>query len=170
MARQWLLVGILLTALDASAFAQSAPLPPPATAASSQAPASAAPRVQPEPAPADAVPAGETVLGTVKLPRDVKADGKPLAAGAYELRLTPRATAEAAGPADPGRWVEFLKDGSVAGRELVTVVVRDGSAPRKGAASRPGTAKAEMTKGGDYVRVWVSTGGNRYWLYLRTPS
>src|SRR6187402_3114042 len=69
------------------------------------------------------VPAGQTVLGTVSIPRAVMADGKQLAAGSYTLRLT----AETAQPA-PGqnasleRWVEFLRSNKVVGRELVSIV------------------------------------------------
>ena len=54
-------------------------------------------------------PAGETSLGSVRVPRAVMADGKPLKAGTYTVRLT----AQDATPVVPGiimeRWVEFVQ-------------------------------------------------------------
>ena len=68
------------------------------------------------------VPTGETALGSVSIPRSVKADGKDLKAGTYQVRLT----AQAASPAVPGqtmeRWVEFVQGGKVVGREVVSIV------------------------------------------------
>ena len=68
------------------------------------------------------VPTGETALGSVRIPRSVKADGKDLKAGTYQVRLT----AQAASPAVPGqtmeRWVEFVQGGKVVGREVVSIV------------------------------------------------
>ncbi len=68
------------------------------------------------------VPTTETALGSVRIPRTVKADGKDLKAGTYQVRLT----AQAAAPAVPGsameRWVEFVQGGKVVGREVVSIV------------------------------------------------
>jgi len=50
------------------------------------------------PEPSAPTPSGELALGTVKLPKKVTADGKPLAAGTYQVRLTPQ-TAESKAPA-----------------------------------------------------------------------
>src|SRR5262245_17987276 len=38
-------------------------------------------------APQGQVPAGDSALGSVRIPRAVMADGKPLAAGTYQVRL-----------------------------------------------------------------------------------
>ncbi len=48
------------------------------------------------------VPTTETALGSVRIPRSVKADGKDLKAGTYQVRLT----AQDAAPPVPGisRW------------------------------------------------------------------
>ena len=64
-------------------------------------------------------------LGTVHIPKGVKADGKPLAAGTYQVRLTPRHARRRTPRARPRsleRWVEFVKGGKVAGREVVTII------------------------------------------------
>lgn len=119
------------------------------------------------------VPTGALSLGTVRIPRSVMADGKPLAAGTYQVRLTP----EEAKPAVPGqlgkleRWVEFAQRGQVRGREVVSIVpeseigqVADARPPR------PGSSKVELLKGGDYLRVWINRGGMHYLIHLPTGA
>ena len=116
-------------------------------------------------------PAGETALGSVRLTRSVMADGKPLKAGTYQVRLT----SQDASPAVPGikmeRWVEFVQGGKVAGREVVSIVpqaeLKDlmpgpDNLPRAGA----GSARVEMLKGNDYVRVWINRGGVHYLIHM----
>ena len=51
----------------------------------------AAPKQQPGTAPAPSAPTGDMALGSVRLPKAVKADGKSLAAGTYQVRLTTQA-------------------------------------------------------------------------------
>jgi hypothetical protein len=83
-----------------------------------------APKQQPSTGPAVTVPTGEMALGSVHIPKSVKADGKPLAAGTYQVRLTQQnATPDAKGEtASSERWVEFVKGGKVEGREVVTII------------------------------------------------
>ena len=116
-------------------------------------------------------PTGETALGSVRLTRGVMADGKPLKAGTYQVRLT----SQEASPQVPGikmeRWVEFLQGGKVAGREVVSIVpqaeLKDlmpgpDSLPRAGS----GSARVEMLKGNEYVRVWINRGGVHYLIHM----
>ena len=116
-------------------------------------------------------PAGETALGSVRLTHNVMADGKPLKAGTYQVRLT----SQDASPVVPGikmeRWVEFLQGGKVAGREVVSIVpgseLKDlmpgpDNLPRAGS----GSARVEMLKGNDYVRVWINRGGVHYLIHM----
>src|SRR5215211_1014646 len=57
-----------------------------------------APKPQPATGPAVTAPDGQVALGSVHLPKGVKADGKALAAGTYQVRLTPQtATPDAKG-------------------------------------------------------------------------
>lgn len=108
-------------------------------------------------------------LGSVTIGRAVTADGRPLAAGTYQVRLTPE-TAEphVAGETDRlERWVEFLQDGQVKGRELASVVpdteigeVAEG--PRPG----PNRSRVDLLKGDDYLRIWINRDGNNYLLHL----
>jgi hypothetical protein len=121
----------------------------------------------PEP-PAPVAP-GELALGTVKLPRKVTADGKPLAAGTYQVRLTPTEAESKAQGATPTyeRWVEFLQGGQVKGREVVSIVPQaEASKVAKEPAPAPGHAKIELLKGDDYLRVWINKGGNHYLIHL----
>jgi hypothetical protein len=121
-----------------------------------------------------AVPTGELVLGSVTLPRAVTADGKPLPAGTYTVRLT----AQAAQPTvagqlpDLNRWVEFIQGKTVKGREVVSIIPPDEVAQTQpGPDLEPGKApkaaiKVQMLKGNDYLRVWISRAGTQYLIHL----
>lgn len=117
------------------------------------------------------VPTTETALGSVRIPRSVKADGKDLKAGTYQVRLTAQDAAPPAAGIKMERWVEFVQGGKVAGREVVSIVPADemkdlmpgpdapGKAPRAG-------SRVEMLKGNDYLRVWISRGGVSYLIHM----
>src|SRR5262245_47098313 len=67
-----------------------------------------------------------TTLATVRLAKALMADGKSLAAGSYQVRLTADEPTPAVGQSPHAeRWVEFLSAGSVKGREVATVVTSD---------------------------------------------
>ena len=114
-----------------------------------------------------------TSLGQVRLSRPVMVGGQKLAAGTYALRLTgDKGKAVVGQTTDESQWVEFVQGKEVKGRELATVlstaaakkVVKGGKLPASGAAS------AELLKGGDYIRVWVSRSGTHYLLHLAVAS
>src|SRR3954465_13019422 len=124
--KRLVLVGALAGVFAAStAFAQTTEAKKPAGKASMGGQAGhAAPKPRPPPpAPAKA-PDGQMALGSVHIPKGVKADGKPLAAGTYQVRLTPQnATPDAKGQTSSlERWVGFVKGATVAGREVVTII------------------------------------------------
>ena len=128
-----------------------------------------APKQQPATEPAPSAPEGQVVLGTVRLPKGVKADGKALAAGTYQVRLTPQtASPDARGQtASLERWAEFLKGGQVVGREVVTIVPQSEiSKVQKDSPPPSGGSKVETLKGGDYMRVWINRGGNHYLMHF----
>lgn len=165
MTKQLVLVGTLVGALAGVGSAQAQK---PAKGASEPA-GHTVPKAQPETAPAPELPAGEMRLGSVHLPKAVKADGKKLAAGTYQVRLTAQPAApDAKGQtATAERWVEFMKGGKVAGREVVTIVSKDEvKNVQKDAPPPPNGAKVETLKGGDYVRVWINRGGNHYLVHF----
>lgn len=120
--------------------------------------------------PATQTESGTTTnLGTVRIPRAVKADGQALPAGTYQVRVTETP----ATPAAPGqtpqleRWAEFLRGGKVVGREVVTIV--PASDVKQVADMRPpppGGSRVEVLKGGDYLRVWINRAGNQYLIHF----
>jgi hypothetical protein len=126
---------------------------------------------QPQPAPD--VPGGEVVLGSVRIPRAVSADGKPLKAGTYQVKVTAQEAKPAAvGQTEPmERWAVFTQGGKEAGREVVSIVpsaeikqVADDAPPR------PGGSKVQLLKGNDYVRVWINRAGTHYLIHLPTSG
>lgn len=127
------------------------------------------PNQQPVTAPVPEAPTGEMTLGQVRIPRQVLADGKPLPAGTYQVRLTAQEAKPQAVGTTPSlaRWVELVQGGTVRGREVVNIVpqseikmvVKDPPPP-------PGRAKVEMLRGNEYLRVWINRGGNHFLIHL----
>jgi hypothetical protein len=117
---------------------------------------------------AQTAPAAGSSLGTITLRTAVMADGKPLAAGTYQVRLSSDTPKPGVGQSpDAERYVEFVRGGKVVGREVATVVsaadlkeIADGPRPGSGAS------RVEMLKGNDYVRVWINRGGTNYIIHL----
>ncbi len=115
------------------------------------------------------VPTGTVELGSVELPRRVMADGRTLASGAYQLRVT----AESASPDAPGqlavleRWVEFRQGDEVKGREVVSIVPQSEiDSVAKTAPPGSGTSRVEMLKDNEYLRVWVNQDNTHYFIHL----
>ena len=155
MRNQWVLVGILAGSLaTVPAFAQHK-----------------APNQQPATEGTPTAPTGELVLGTVHLTKATTADGKPLPAGTYTVRLTAQeAKPDAKGASENiERWVEFVQRGAVKGREVVSIVP-SGEVKNVVKDSPPaaGLAKVQMLKGNEYMRVWFNKGGNHYLIYFPT--
>lgn len=166
------LVGALVSALGAGmAYAQTKPetRTKPRAGGSSQAGGHTAPKPQPGTEAAPAAPEGQVQLGSVRIPKAVKADGKTLAAGTYQVRVTPQtASPDAKGQtASLERWVEFVQGGQVKGREVVTIIPQaDIAKVQKDTPPRPNSSKIETLKGGDYMRLWISRGGNHYLVHF----
>jgi hypothetical protein len=128
-----------------------------------------APNQQPPQATEATAPTGDVTLGSIRLPRAVTADGKPLAAGTYTVRLTTReAGPNAIGATEPlERWAEFVQGGTVKGSEVVTIVPQpEGKMVVKDAAPPAGGSRVQMLRGNDFVRVWFNKGGNHYLIHL----
>ena len=155
MRNQWVLVGILASSMAAvPAFAQHK-----------------APNQQPATDAAPAAPTGELVLGTVHLAKAATADGKPLPAGTYQVRLTAQeAKPDAKGASENiERWVEFVQRGAVKGREVVSIVPQNEvKNVVKDTPPHAGTSKVQFLKGNDYMRIWINKGGNHYLIYFPT--
>ena len=112
--------------------------------------------------------AGGTSLGSVTLRQRVMADGQPLAPGTYQVRLTADEAKPAVGQTPSAeRYVEFLRSGKVAGRELATIVsAADVGEIAKGPRPGAGAVRVDLLKGNDYVRVWINRGGTNYIIHM----
>ena len=155
MKKHWVLVCALAGALAAAGSTASAQ--------------HTAPNQQPATAAAPTVPGGDVALGSVRLPRAVSADGKPLPAGTYQVRLT----AEPAKPDAVGttqelaRWAEFMQGGTVRGREVVNIVPQaEIKMVVKDAPPPSGGSKVQVLRGNEYLRVWINRGGNHYLMHF----
>jgi hypothetical protein len=107
-------------------------------------------------------------LGSITLKQGVKADGQPLAAGTYQVRLTADMPKPGVGQSpDAERYVEFVKAGKVVGREVATVVSdADAKTVIKGPAPAKNASRVDLLKGNDYVRVWINRGGTNYLINM----
>lgn len=107
-------------------------------------------------------------LGSVTINKKVMANGQPLAAGTYSVRLSSDSVTSVVGEsADSEKWVEFVQGGQVKGKELATVVAgADVKTVSKEKAPAAGTARVDTLKGADYLRVWINHGGTHYLIHL----
>ncbi len=113
-------------------------------------------------------PAAGSSLGSITLAKRVMADGQPLAAGTYQVRLSADVPKPGAGQtAEAERYVEFVRGGKVVGREVASVVsnadiasIVDGPRPASNGS------RVDTLKGDDYVRVWINRGGMHYIIHM----
>jgi hypothetical protein len=127
------------------------------------------PKAQPNTASDPTAPDAAQALGSVRIPRAVKADGKPLAPGTYQVRLTPEESKpDAVGASEKlERWVEFVQKGQVKGREVVSIVPQtEIKLVQKDTPPAANGSKVQMLKGNDYMRVWINKAGNHYLIHL----
>jgi hypothetical protein len=108
-----------------------------------------------------------TVLGSVTLNRKVLADGQPMAAGTYQVRLSSDPVKQVVGESpDAERYVEFVRAGKVLGREVATVIPNSDMSTMKYGRPPVNSSKVESLRGGDYLRIWINKGGNNYLIHL----
>jgi len=105
-------------------------------------------------------------LGTVRITQPVMAGGKMLQPGTYEIRDTgEHATPLPGQSADAQTYVEFVANGTVMARDIAELMPGQ-NAPvgtSGGSSARP---RVELLKGGDFMRVSTSHGGERYLIHL----
>jgi hypothetical protein len=122
-----------------------------------------------KPAQGAAPASGAANLGTVNIPRAVKANGEALPAGTYEVRVTETPANPPAAGQTPQyeRWAEFYRGGKMVAREVVTVVPNSEISQVADMKPPPsGGYRAEVLKGNDYLRLWINRGGNHYLVHF----
>lgn len=106
-------------------------------------------------------------LGTARISQAVMADGKTLPAGTYQVRLTTVTPPKVVGQTvEETRWIEFMRGGTVAGREVATVVSEAVINEIKDRPAPAGAVAVQTLKGGDYLRVWMKHSGTHYLIHL----
>ena len=111
-------------------------------------------------------------LGTVTLAKKVMADGKPLDAGTYQVRLVAESPKPGVGQTpEAEQYVEFVKGGKVVAREVATVVSNaDIGSIVKNKKPAMDAVRVETLKGNDYIRVWINRSGQNYLINLPTGA
>jgi hypothetical protein len=107
---------------------------------------------------------GTITFSDIRLPQAVLANGKPLAAGTYQMRITAEKPTPARGQsANAECWVEFVKTGSVAGREVASVIsTEEIDKVAKGTPPKPSESRVDLLKEGEYLRIWMNSSGTHY--------
>jgi hypothetical protein len=111
-------------------------------------------------------------LATVRIPQGVSANGQPLPAGTYTVRVSPESVTPVVGQGpDSARWVEFVQSGQVRGKELASVVApADVKAVAKRTPPSAGQGLVHVLRGAEYVRVWVNHDGAQYLVHLTVAA
>ena len=118
-------------------------------------------------------PGKSHAVATVRISEPVKAGGKPLAAGSYEVWiLDERPDVNAGAPSSAQRVVELHQNGKMVARAVAEVFTSSerpvGTSGTSGA--RMGKAVVQKLQGGDYVRIAINDAGARYLIHLPTAS
>ena len=110
----------------------------------------------------------QTLASNVQIPRGVLANGQPLPAGTYTIRLSAEPVTPVVGQSeDSARWVEFVQNGQVRGKELATVVApADVKVVAKRTPPAQGRGLVQLLRGDEYVRIWVNHEGTQYLIHL----
>jgi hypothetical protein len=130
------------------------------------------PTAQPATGAGEAPNVTPATLMSVHIPKKVLADGQPLNAGNYTVRVTGDTGSPVVGQtAEQQHWVEFLQGSAVKGRALATVLPpSEAKTIAKQGTPRAGSVKVENLIGNDYLRVWINKGGTNYLIYLSVPT
>jgi hypothetical protein len=111
-------------------------------------------------------------IATVTITEPVKADGKPLAPGTYEVWILDDRPNLTGTPSNAQRVVELHQGGKMVAKEVAEVFAA-GERPvgTSGAAgTRMGKATVQKLRGGEFLRIAISDGGARYLIHLPTAG
>lgn len=110
-------------------------------------------------------------ITTVTLTEPVKADGKALAPGTYEVWLLDDRPNLTGASSNAQRVVELHQNGKMIAREVAEVFAA-GERPvgTAGTTGRMGRATVQKLRGGEFLRIAISDAGARYLIHLPTAD
>ena len=110
-------------------------------------------------------------IATVTITEQVKADGKPLAPGTYEVWLLDERPNLTGAASNAQRVIELHQNGKMIARE-VAEVFGAGERPvgTSGTARPMGRATVQKLRGGEFLRISINDAGGRYLIHLPTAG
>src|SRR5262245_28343127 len=118
-------------------------------------------------------PGKSHAVATVTITEPVKAGGKPLAPGTYEVWiLDERPDVGAGAPSNAQRVVELHQNGKMVAKEVAEVFAA-GERPigTSGTAGSPmGKAVVQKLRGGEFLRISITDASGRYLIHLPTAA
>ena len=109
-------------------------------------------------------------LGTVTITQPVMADGKMLQPGTYEVRDTGEHVKPLPGQSEDAQaYVEFVANGTVMAREVAEVMPGT-ERPVGTSGGADARLRVQQLRGGDFLRISASRGGERYLIHLPTQA
>lgn len=118
-------------------------------------------------------PGKSHAVATVTITEPVKADGKPLAPGTYEVWiLDDRPDLGAGAPSSAQRVVELHQNGRMVAKEVAEVFPPDERSTGTSGTSEPRMGKAVVQKlrGGEFLRIEINDASGRYLIHLPTAA
>jgi hypothetical protein len=109
---------------------------------------------------------GSFVLGTARITQPVLVGGMRIGPGTYQIRVTGEHLQPLPGQSeDAGQEFELVANGQVVARDFAEVLPGS-AAPVGTTGGADGRARVELLRGGEFVRVSATRGGERYLIHL----
>jgi hypothetical protein len=117
-------------------------------------------------------PGKSHAIAAVTIKEPVKAGGKPLMPGTYEVWILEERPNLTGTPSNAQRTVELRQSGKVVATEVAEVFAeRERPLGTSGTADAPtGRAAVQKLRSGDFVRIAISDAGGRYLIHLPTAD
>ena len=110
-------------------------------------------------------------IATVTITEAVKADGKALAPGTYEVWLLDERPNLTGAASNAQRVVELHQNGKIIAKEVAEVFgLGERPVGTSGTTGRMGKATVQKLRGGEFLRISISDGGARYLIHLPTAE
>jgi hypothetical protein len=105
-------------------------------------------------------------LGSVRIPQPVMVGGQLVQPGTYDLRLTGEHLTPLPGQSeDAGQKFELVANGQVVARDFAEVIPTP-AVPVGTSGGGGASARVQSLKGGEFLRIAVNRGSERYLIHL----